>query len=154
MRQLLRAWDQLGTDYDTYRESALTSAPCLVPLTGAFVYLDSHERVCAINAVSELALTYDSSEPSATLSESCMIQFAQPLPLPEAAQRHLGSRLQPVTLAWLLAHGAEYFAWILPGEALPGVQNPPEGGAFAYVFKEESLSGIAGTRAIYFPVAT
>lgn len=148
-------WDQLGASgaYDTYRESVLTSAPCLVPLAGAFVYFDEGGRVCAINAVSELAYS-DASQLDQPLSESRMIQFAQPIPLPESAQVHLGSRLKPVTLASLLAHGAEFFVWILPGERLPGVQHPPEGGAFAYIFKEEGLSGIPGARAIYFPVAT
>ena len=122
-------------------------------LAGAFVYLDADGAVCALNAVSELA-SYDPLHPDLPLSESRMIQFAHPLPLPEAAQLHLGSRLKPVTLASLLKHGAEFFAWILPGEALPGIQHASEGGAFAYVFKEKGLSGIPGTRAIYFPVAT
>jgi len=156
-------WGKLGADHanaeqgqgSSYREARLTSGPCLVPLTGAFVYFDGAGSICAINAVSDLAV-FDPLRPELPLSEERMIQFSKPIPLPESAQLALGaqSRLKPVTLASLILKGAEFFAWILPGETLPGLQHPAEGGAFAYTFKKEGvLAGAPGCRAIYYEVA-
>ena len=72
-----------------------------------------------------------------------LLQFQAPDALPKAALVALGDRMQPVTLAPLLAKGASRFCWIKPGEELPGVPTPPAAGAFAYVLQDA---------AIYFPV--
>ena len=64
----------------------------------------------------------------------------------------LGPRMRPVTLAALVNRGALLFAWIHPGETLPGLDDAPESGAFAYVMKE-GMSGFPNSDAIYFPVA-
>ena len=70
-----------------------------------------------------------------------MLQFCPPQPLPEATVKALAEkrRLKPVTLAYLLAKGAEKFAWICPGESLPGLAKVPQAGAFAYVFTKGKL---------------
>ena len=146
-------WGVLSENYDTFRDSALSTPPCLVPLAGAFIYFDAAGQVCQVNAISELA-TVAQTEKSFDLDDPMLIQFTKPVALPAQAQLHLGTRLKPVTLASLLSKGAILFGWILPGERLPGLQNSPEGGAFVYVFKNDDLSGIPGARAIYFPVAT
>ncbi len=149
-------WDKLASvRNDTFREAEMTSPACLVALTGAFVYLDAAGEIAALNAVSDLPLVDPLATPDETLmSETRLITFAKPLPLPDRACTSLGKRLKPVTFAKLLAQGAQFFAWILPHEELPGLQRAPEGGAFAYVFRDAESSGMEGHRAIYFPVAT
>eukprot|EP00321_Phaeocystis_globosa_P008645 CAMPEP_0118847456 /NCGR_PEP_ID=MMETSP1162-20130426/92975_1 /TAXON_ID=33656 /ORGANISM="Phaeocystis Sp, Strain CCMP2710" /LENGTH=759 /DNA_ID=CAMNT_0006779647 /DNA_START=476 /DNA_END=2755 /DNA_ORIENTATION=- len=188
-----------------------TSPAALLPLTGGFVYFDSHGGVCKIFAVSvhqphehavygtrtrsntpsvestEITLTTtepaQATEPAeASETSSCIsfgaaasaalftvaagsatlirpaarvLQFEAPLPLPRAAQRALGDRLRPVTLAALLERGARRFAFITPGEELPGMVAPLAG-AFAYILDTTSDECDERWRAAggcYFPVA-
>jgi len=153
-------WAKLGDSagFDTYRDAELTQGAVSVVLCGAFVYFDSQGGVCAINAVSEF-FEADAMHPEHAPEAEQMLQFSAPMPLPESVIAALGSRLQPVTLAALLSRGAEVFAWMLPGEALPGLQSPPKSGGFAYVFNEESVGvegslPFAGKRGVYFPIAS
>lgn len=76
-----------------------------------------------------------------------LLQFAAPLPFPREARAAFESagRWHPVTLAALLAQGAESFAWVNPGEPLPGFEQTPPPSAFAYTLK--------GGGSVYFPVA-
>ena len=92
-----------------------------------------------------------------------------PLPAATHAALAKANRLKPVTLAALIDQGAERFAWTLhptphtphpaprgsvrtwicmcmhrfawinPGESLPGLAEVPEAGAFAYTFKKGTL---------------
>ena len=63
---------------------------------------------------------------SAALGRARVLQFEAPLPLPRAAQRALGDRLRPVTLAVLLERGARGFAFITPGEEIDGDRDSNE----------------------------
>ena len=65
--------------------------------------------------------------------------------------------MRPVTLAELLEKGATKFAFITPGEELPGMA-PTLAGALAYQLdpnnKACKTEGQAmGKRAVYFPIA-
>jgi len=111
-----------------------------------------------------------------------MLQFEVPRPLPAAATEFLiaNKRFRPVTLAALLHKGAQFFAWIKPGEVLPGMGHGMSGsmsadtehgtptlsplaptsigagpapaayGAFAYLFHD--LEAPASEQDCYFPV--
>ena len=83
-------------------------------------------------------------------------------------------RLQAVTVASLMAKGARSYAWLNPGEKLPGMSQPLVAGAFAYTFEpgasklgagrlEAGLAGLGGEafedyfpqkhEGCYFPIA-
>mmetsp|Transcript_10557 Transcript_10557/g.24558 ORF Transcript_10557/g.24558 Transcript_10557/m.24558 type:complete len:688 (+) Transcript_10557:264-2327(+) len=139
-------WAALG-DLDKGRRRELATSSCLAVLAGAFAYFDKDRQLCGISAVSNL-LDGDPSSSNPTDSAGVkLLQFAAPLPFPREARAAFESagRWHPVTLAALLAQGAESFAWVNPGEPLPGFEQTPPPSAFAYTLK--------GGGSVYFPVA-
>ena len=89
-----------------------------------------------------------------------MLQFDPPVRLPAEAAAALGSRLQRVTLQMLTRKGCQQFAFIKPGERLPGfacpdgsvsaaddAPYPPRFGAFCYIF-----GGLDDGDNCYFPI--
>ena len=99
-----------------------------------------------------------------------MLQFGPPEALPAVAVLglHEQGRLCPVTLAALLHKGARYFAWIKPGEILPGMRPaleegasptqdaalPAPYGAFAYVWGDDNGVPVATDADVFFPITT
>ncbi|KAL1507417.1 hypothetical protein AB1Y20_008258 [Prymnesium parvum] len=126
----------------------LSHAACNVLTAGAFVFFDARGGICGVCAVCglaeaecEVAAGKLKRKPLADVASRSyyMLQFSAPVLLSPSAVAHLKPRMQPVTLAALLAKGAKQFGWIAPGEKLPDVGLPSLAGAFVYDMVDRTI---------------
>ena len=163
-----------GTAADAEEVADDSSQLAMLLRVGAFVYFDVRGRVCKVNPLASVGFDAqahsEAAGAAATGRRVQMLQFGPPEALPAAAVLGLQEqgRLCPVTLAALLHKGARYFAWIKPGEILPGMRPaleegasptqdaalPAPYGAFAYVWGDDNGVPVATDADVFFPITT